>query len=170
MNKETTRIDTERQAEGGLTRTHKRELKTLKEVEDQSAKRVGEMGEADQEGERPRRRAGFSTRSGSTSAASAESLEKNETGRLVQSIEDGVLQNLQELKQTLEDELAALRKKKPSEDESQSQSGKDPLVSMIAELLLIQRLQIAHNRESEAFFARQPKLGGDGGSRSTPRS
>ena len=32
---------------------------------------------------------------------------------------------------------------------------------MVAEILLIRRLQIAHNRESEAFFARQPKLGGD---------
>ena len=62
-------------------------------------------------------------------------MEKQETGRLVQSIEEGVLRNLKEIKTDAGGELAALRKKKPSEGESQSQKrGKDPLVSMIAEL------------------------------------
>ena len=100
-------------------------------------------------------------RIGADMRSAVSDLERGRLSELTLNAENDALQGLDELRQTLEDEIEARKKMKQDENQEQQQPQKNPLVSLIAELLLVRRLQATVNNDQERFFARQPKLDGE---------
>jgi len=84
-----------------------------------------------------------------------------DTGPLTLHLEEKVLENLKELQLTLKDEIEARRKAK-QQKQQQQQNQKQPLVSPVAELLLIRRLQQRWLTNYNRFQKRAPTLDPEG--------
>ena len=166
INGETARIANERKESGRLSRANKRGLLKLGRRQKSSFDKMDSMHKAISEEQGDSESMAFvwvmeqiSSRMDRVSGW----LNKRSTDRIVLFEEEQVMEGLGELLQTLKDEIEARKNMKPSppsDGEPQPPSnGKPPLVSTLAEMLLIRRLQLRWNKENDRFWAGDPQFG-----------
>jgi hypothetical protein len=104
--------------------------------------------------------------------SAADLLGREETGFLVQAVQSDAHQRLLDLLDVLDKEMQRRRDAKPEEPPPgmEAQSGPQPLVPKVAELLLVQRMEQAALARLENFQRMNPRLQDDGALNPVERS
>jgi hypothetical protein len=160
INANTLLIQEEEMANGRISRASRRQLGRLSERQSESKTKVGSMHTAivEEQGEETSLAvAWLLEKLGSQMTEVVGALASQRADRLTVFQQGEIYAGLKDLLQTLEDELQVRRKQKQGEP-SQG-NGKPNLVSIVAELLLIKRLQTGWNRDHDAFWTRNPTIG-----------
>jgi myosin heavy subunit len=162
INKSSTAIHDEVESNGRISRASRRQLGRLSDRQGESKSKVESMLKAivEEQGEGTSMAiAWLLERIGTQMQEVVEALGAGRADRLTLFQQSEILTGLNDLKLTLEDELNTRRKQKQSPPNQSSPPSKPTLVSVVAELLLVKRLQDAWNRDHGAFWTRNPSIG-----------
>ena len=154
------RLDAEQKERGSFSRKMRRDARDLGKQQLESKAKIEEMNSAIKE-ENQGEILGYSfifEELARDMDRVAESLKKKKVGLFTQSLEADVLQNLIMLQASLEDEIRARRnmdQQQPKPEDQQSQpEQKQPLVSRLAELVLVRNMQTRINDRTKQFVDR----------------